>query len=103
MPGVSERQPLYRLAWKGQDLPVQPVPYLRYPNRGDDLSRYQIVPGQVVPGYVLSDPDEKQRLRPGAEAPHRGLLSHSLAAQAQVDPGHARTRRAQGPERPSRS
>ena len=60
-------------------------------------------PWSVVSGYVLSDPDEKQRLRPGAEAPYRGLLSHGLAAQAQVDPGHARTRREHGPEQPGRS
>ena len=103
LPSVSERQPRHRLAWQGQDLPVQPLPYPSYPNRRDDLSRDQIVPGQVVPGYVLSYPDEKQRLRPGTEASHRSLLSHGLEGQAQVAPGHARTRREHGPERPGRS
>lgn len=27
MPGLSAQQPLQRLAWQGQDLPMQPLPY----------------------------------------------------------------------------
>lgn len=47
LPSVSERQPRHRLAWQGQDLPVQPLPYPGYPNRRDDLSCCQIVVGIV--------------------------------------------------------